>query len=174
MKKFFVLFVLMLAVAGCNSAGKQQQKWDESAAPAINGLKLPAGFEDWKIISVSHRLDRGSIRAIIGNDIAVEAARTGNTNPYPDGAIIGKVAWKAKEDEVWPDAIVPGELLVAEFMYKDSKEFASNGTGWGWARWLGKERKPYGENKDFVQECIECHTPVEDNDWVFTHGAPFK
>lgn len=69
---------------------------------------------------------------------------------------------------------MPGELLVAEFMYKDSKEFASNGTGWGWARWLGKERKPYGETKEFEQECIDCHSPVEDKDWVFTHGAPFK
>lgn len=104
----------------------------------------------------------------------MEAARTGNTNPYPDEAIVGKVAWQAVEDEAWPDAIVPGELLVAEFMYKDSKEFASNGTGWGWARWLGKEPKQYGETKEFEQECIDCHSPVEDKDWVFTHGAPFK
>lgn len=145
MKKLLTVFIALLVVAGCSSS---EQKWDKTAQPAINGLQLPAGFEDWKIISVSYRTDRNSIRAIMGNDKAVEAARTGNTNPYPDGAIVGKVAWQAVEDEAWPDAIVPEELLVAEFMYKDSKEFASNGTGWGWARWLGKERKPYGETKD--------------------------
>lgn len=175
MKKIIVLLVLVTALAtlaGCHSS--KQEKWDETAAPAVTGLKLPAGFEDWKIIAVSYRKDRNSIRAIIGNDIAVEAARSGNTNPYPDGAIVGKVAWEAVEDEAWPDAIVPGKFLIAEFMYKDSKEFASNGTGWGWARWIGAERKPYGENKEYVQECIDCHSPVEDKDWVFTHGAPFK
>lgn len=172
MKKLLFLLVFTVLLNGCTS--NSSEKWDNTASPAINGLKLPAGFENWKVIAVSYRTDRQSIRAILGNDIAVEAARTGNVNPYPDGAIVAKVAWKAKEDEVWSDAIVPGEFLIAEFMYKDSKKYAANGTGWGWARWVGPERKPYGETKEYEQECIECHAPVEDKDWVFTHGAPFK
>ena len=29
----------------------------------------------------------------------------------------------------------------------------------------------YGEDAAFVQECHGCHTPVKDNDFVFTHPA---
>ena len=87
---------------------------------------------------------------------------------------MAKVAWSAKEDELWPDAIVPDKFLVAEFMYKDSKKFALNGTGWSWARWVGSNLKPYGKNKDFEKDCIDCHSPAEERDSVFTHGAPMR
>lgn len=52
-------------------------------------------------------------------------------------------------------------------MTKDAKKFGSTG-GWGYARWLGKEQKPYGKDAAFVQECVGCHTPVKDRDYVFT------
>jgi hypothetical protein len=55
-------------------------------------------------------------------------------------------------------------------MHKDSVKYAATG-GWGYARWLGTEQKPYGKDASFAQECVGCHTPVKDNDWVFTHPA---
>ncbi len=172
MKKFLITFLsICFVITMVFTGAASEKKKEKPVSPALNGLKIPEGFENWSVISVSYRKDRDSIRVILGNDIAVKAARAGKTNPWPDGSIIGKVAWSAKEEELWPDAIVPDKFLIAEFMYKDSKKFASNGTGWGWARWVGSDRKPYGKNKDFVQECIDCHSPAEENDWVFTHGA---
>lgn len=58
--------------------------------------------------------------------------------------------------------------MHAEFMTKDAAKFSATG-GWGYARWLGKDQKPYGKDASFVQECVGCHTPVKDRDWVFTH-----
>jgi hypothetical protein len=110
------------------------------------------------------------MRAILGNDIAVKAARAGNTNPWPKGAILGKMVWKQTNEEHWEPAIAPGKFIHAEFMIKDPVKYASTG-GWGYARWLGNEQKPYGEDKDFAQECVACHTPVKDQDWVFTKPA---
>jgi len=55
-------------------------------------------------------------------------------------------------------------------MVKDSARYAATG-GWGFARWLGMEQKPYGKDETFVQECFGCHTPVKDNDYVFTAPA---
>ncbi len=52
-------------------------------------------------------------------------------------------------------------------MVKDSKRYAETG-GWGYARWVGNELKPYGKDAGFVQECHACHTPVQDSDFVFT------
>ena len=39
----------------------------------------------------------------------------------------------------------------------------------GYKDLLGQDQKPYGKDASFTQECVACHTPVKDNDWVFTH-----
>ena len=142
-----------------------------AADPAPNGIVLPPGYKDWRVISVSDRSDNKTLRAILGNDIAVQAARAGKTNPWPDGAILGKLVWKNATHGNWPTATVPGAFVHAEFMQKDSVKYAATG-GWGYARWLGMDQKPYGKDASFVQECVGCHTPVKDNDWVYTHPAP--
>ncbi len=137
-------------------------------APAPNGITIPSGYKDWPVIAPSHRTDNNTIRVILGNPIAIKAAREGKTNPWPDGAILAKVGWKDATHEVWKAATVPGAFTHAEFMIKDSKKYAATG-GWGFARWLGLEQKPYGKDASFVQECFGCHTPVKGNDYVFTH-----
>jgi hypothetical protein len=142
-------------------------------APSPNGMTIPEGFENWPVISVSHRMDNHTLRVILGNDIAVEAARGGKTDPWPDGAVLAKVVWKERPEEAWPDAIVPDKLVHVEFMHKDAAKYAGNGTGWGWARWLGPELKPYGADVSVENECIDCHVPIEERDWVYTIPARF-
>lgn len=138
--------------------------------PAPNGIVIPTGYRSWKIIAPSHRTDNNTLRVVLGNDTAIQAVRDGKTNPWPDGAILAKLVWKDKTHEKWPTATVPGEFVHAEFMIKDSGKYSETG-GWGFARWLGVTQKSYGKDADFVQECFGCHTPVEDNDYVFTHPA---
>ncbi|MCW9046900.1 MAG: cytochrome P460 family protein [Gammaproteobacteria bacterium] len=142
----------------------------ELVKQAANGIKLPTDYKNWRVISISHRTDNNSLRTILGNNIAVKAARSGNTNPWPQGSILGKVVWKQKTEEHWPTAIAPDKFVHAEFMIKDSIKYKSTG-GWGYARWLGEDQKPYGADEDFALECMSCHTPVKDNDWVFTTPA---
>ena len=141
--------------------------------PAPNGIEFPTGYADWRVISISDRNDNGTLRAILGNDIAIAAARAGNTNPWPDGSILGKVVWKRAPEAAWPAAVAPTKFVHAEFMLKDREKWAGNGTGWGWARWKGVDQKPYGKDAQFAQECIACHTPVKGRDWVFTTPALF-
>jgi hypothetical protein len=138
--------------------------------PAPNGINLPQDYRDWRVIASSHRLDNNTLRVILGNDIAVAAARSGTTLPWPDGAILGKLVWKDTVHEAWEKAIVPGEFVHAEFMLKDSERWPDTG-GWGFARWKGMDQQPYGNDASFVQECFGCHTPVKDNDYVFTRPA---
>lgn len=138
-----------------------------AAEKAPNGIELPEGYKNWRLIAVSQRTDNNTLRAIVGNDKAIEAARAGKTNPWPDGAVLGKLVWKNKQDENWAQAIVPGNFVHAEFMMKDAQKYAATG-GWGFARWLGTEQKPYGKDANFVQECFGCHTPVKGRDYVFT------
>lgn len=142
--------------------------WAADAPPAPNGIAFPGGYKDWRVIATSHRTDNNTLRAILGNDIAIKAAREGKTHPWPNGAILAKVAWKDATHEAWKTATVPGDFIQAEFMIKDTAQYAATG-GWGFARWVGMDQKPYGKDTAFVQECFGCHTPVKDNDYVFTH-----
>lgn len=139
-----------------------------AADPAPNGIGLPDGYKDWRLLSVHQRTDNNTIRAVLGNDIAIKAARDGKTNPWPDGAVLAKMVWKGVKHDKWEAANEPGAFIHAEFMVKDSTRHAATG-GWGYARWLGMDQKPYGKDASFVQECVGCHTPVKDRDWVFTH-----
>ncbi|RJQ47600.1 MAG: cytochrome P460 [Nitrospiraceae bacterium] len=163
-RKLLLLMIFTIFIMGMAKAERPSVK------PAPNGITMPEGYKDWRLIASSHRSDNNTMRVILGNDTAIKAARGGKTNPWPDGTTFAKLVWKNKTHEAWPTATVPGDLVHAEFMIKDSKKYESTG-GWGFARWLGMEQKPYGKDADFVQECFGCHTPVKDNDYVFTHPA---
>ena len=143
---------------------------EPEVAPAPNGIILPDGYKNWRLIASSHRTDNNTLRVVLGNDQAINAARNGQTNPWPDGSILAKLVWKDVEHEKWPAATIPGKFVHAEFMIKDAMQFSSTG-GWGFARWLGLEQKPHGKDANFVRECYDCHLPVKDNDYVFTHPA---
>jgi hypothetical protein len=136
-----------------------------------NGIAFPSEYRNWRAISVTHREDKGMMRVILGNDLAIQAARTG-ANPWPDGAIMAKVGWKATKLEAWPAADVPGEFEQVEFMIKDAKRWRDTG-GWGFARWVGKELKPFGKDADFAKECFACHLPQKATDYVFTRPPIF-
>jgi hypothetical protein len=156
---------LLLVLAALGSPGGLL-----AAEPAPNGITLPEGYRDWPVIASSQRTDNNTMRVILGNEVAVAAARAGNTNPWPDGAVLAKLVWKNEPLDKWPAAVTPGPFVHAEFMMKDSGKYAETG-GWGFARWLGLEQKPYGQDAGFVQECFGCHQPVKDRDYVFTLPA---
>lgn len=164
MKKLILAAAVLAAGAGVVLAKK------EKPAPAPNGIALPADFADWRLLSTSARSDNDTLRAILGNKAAIKAASEGRTNPWPDGAVLAKVVWKRTTLEAWPPASVPGDFVHVEFMFKDSRKYAETG-GWGFARWLGDELKPYGKDAGFVKECFACHLPVKGSDYVFTRPA---
>src|SRR6478672_2265514 len=60
---------------------------DQQAAP-IFVTKMPAGYRDWKLISVAHEEGNlNSFAAVLGNDMAIKAYRERKL-PFPDGTII--------------------------------------------------------------------------------------
>ncbi len=65
----------------------------EDETSPIFGVKIPAGYRDWRLISVAHEEGNlNDLRAILGNDVAIRAAREGKL-PFPDGTIIARLAW---------------------------------------------------------------------------------
>ena len=133
---------------------------------APNGITYYSDYMSWKVVAPSYREDKNQIRIITGNEIAVAALCAGK-NPLPDGSVLAKVAWMSEKNPNFPVATEPGAFAQVEFMVKDAKKYKDTG-GWGFARFVGNELKPYGKDAGFVMECFGCHTPVAKNDFLFT------
>jgi hypothetical protein len=173
MKGISFLLTAVIAVAGViASPAPTSGRADEPSSP-IYGVTIPEGYRDWKLISVGRLAGNNhDLRAKLGNDIAIKAYREG-TIPFPDGAIIARLAWheatsqennKALGDG---DSFVPGSATNLEFMVKDSKKYAASG-GWGFAQFT--DGKP--DSEALHKTCFSCHEPAKDNDFVFTRYAP--
>lgn len=133
--------------------------------PESNGVAFDPDFMDWKLLSTTDRGDNSTFRFILGNDIAIEAVRSGNISPWPDGARLAKIAW---QQELGTDGLVhPGKFIQIELMIKNAQKYKAT-EGWGWGRWRGVDLKPYGKDASFVSECTVCHMPLHGNDFVYT------
>jgi hypothetical protein len=172
---------IALCTAYVTSSAAQSSK--ESQPPGGNGspiygVTIPAGYRDWKLISVGRlktdKLDQ--LRAQLGNDIAIKAFKERKL-PFPDGAMIAALHWtyvpSEENDKVLAGAFpgaqsfVPGSAVNVQFMVKDSKKYAATG-GWGFADF--KDGKP--GDKALHEACFPCHEPAKAHDFVFAHYAP--
>ncbi len=136
------------------------------AASPIFGVVIPEGYRQWELIAQSHEEGFDELRGILGNAIAMKAYRDGAL-PFPDGAILAKLAWKRIPSDEFKGAFVPGAATTLQIMVKDSKKYASTG-GWGFGRFVD------GKPVDTAQHetCVPCHQAnVKGHDIVFTRLA---
>jgi hypothetical protein len=159
------------------SANAEYTDWVHSVSapanvnPTPNGIAFLPDYKNWKAISSTDRFDNGTIRLVLGNDIAVQAIAQDRINPWPDGTAFAKVAWLQQPDE--KGSVQTGKFYQVEFMIRDSKKYADT-LGWGWARWRGTDLQPYGKDANFVTECVGCHMPLRKTDHVFTEPIPVQ
>lgn len=159
---------------------KEGQQQAESHASPIYGITIPAGYREWRLISIGH-LAGGKLkqlRAQMGNDVAMMAFRDGKL-PFPDGTIIAALHWNESSSEDnnkvlaggFPGAglqsSVAGTAENVQFMVKDSKKYAETG-GWGFADFKNGKAGDEALHKT----CFPCHEPAKDRDFVFARYAP--
>src|SRR5262245_38595639 len=89
-----VLVAATLLVDALAFTASAARRTDQPAAPApLFVTKIPRGYRDWKVVSTAHEAgDLNDIRVVLGNDIAIKAYREGKL-PFPEGAIVGRIAW---------------------------------------------------------------------------------
>jgi hypothetical protein len=135
--------------------------------------KIPAGYRDYRLISVAREEgELNDIRAILGNDKAIKAYR-GDKLPFPDGTILARLAWSyvssAENNKVFghPQSFVADAPKNGiQFMVKDSKKYAATG-GWGFAQFDdGKSA-----DEKMLKTCFPCHQAIPSRDFVFTQYA---
>ena len=173
MRRVAVLSISVAIVAGAIAvvvprAGRADQE--------ISVTQIPAGYRDWRLVSVAHEEGNlNDLRAILGNDVAIKAYREGKL-PFPDGAVIARIAWayvpSEENNKVFGRAqsFVPGPPTdwYLQFMVKDSRKYAATG-GWGYAQ-FDKDGKPAPDAK--LKTCFPCHEPIKVRDYLFTRYTP--
>jgi hypothetical protein len=98
------------------------------------------------------------------------------TGKFPDGAVLVKGIRKISSAHLpTGHASWAGDMNLWFVMVKDTKgRFPENpnwGNGWGWARFKADDLMK-NVCTDFKKDCIGCHMPAKDTDWVFIQGYP--
>jgi Cytochrome P460 len=173
MKQMSFLLVAAAAVVGVIAFTPSVSGHADGKADPSSEIKVPAGYRDWRLISVAHEAGNlNDIRAILGNDAAINAYREG-TLPFPDGTILARLAWNYVPSEENNKAFGREQSFVAgpptnvQFMIKDSRKYAATG-GWGFVQFTGGK----AVNEAVLQTCFSCHEPAKARDFVFTRYAP--
>lgn len=167
-------FAALAGVVGFTASAARHS--DQEGTPIFVN-KIPPGYRDWKVVSVAHEAGNlNDIRAVLGNDIAIKAYREGKL-PFPEGAIVGRIAWNYVSSAENNRALGREQSFVAgspttdaylQFMVKDSKKYAATG-GWGYSS-FDKDGKPSSDAA--MKTCFPCHQAIKDRDFIFTGYTP--
>jgi hypothetical protein len=107
---------------------------------------------------------------------SVDAFR--ETGIFPDGTVLVKeLRSSVSGDYTTGKSVSHSTTTIKQWfvMVKDAtNRYSDNpvwGDGWGWA--LFKLNDP-GTNlaKDYKADCLGCHVPAKENDWVYTEAYP--
>jgi cytochrome P460 len=175
MRRIVFVLIAVAALTGiiASSVGGIGRAAQEAAPVFVK--KVPPGYRDWKVVSVAHEAgELNDIRAVLGNDIAIRAYREGKL-PFPEGAIVGRIAWSYVASEENNKTFGREQSFVAgsptdfylQFMVKDSKKYAATG-GWGYSS-FGKDGTPTDDAA--MTSCFPCHQAIKGRDFIFTRYA---
>jgi hypothetical protein len=168
---FLVIAVATVAAVVASMIPASGQAVGQAAPVFVT--KMPPGFRDWTVISVSHEAGNiNSIGAVLGNDVAVKAYREGKL-PFPEGSIIAAVHYayvpSEENNKVFgrDQSFVAGPPTNVQFEVKDSNKYAATG-GWGFGHF---NKDGTLGNDALMKTCFPCHAKAS-SDLVFTRYAP--
>ena len=95
---------------------------------------------------------------------------------FPDGAVFVKELLKTITASMTTGTVSRGTEVEGWFvMVKDTKgRFGSNplwGDGWGWAL-FNADQPDISVTRNYQTECLGCHIPARDDDWIYLSGYP--
>ncbi len=161
-----------------SSANEELQTFTKYVDESGN-IRVPADYRDWVHLGTwslanNNEPGAGGIHVVYTQKgVAEHYEKTGE---FMDGAILVKELLGAQTESLSTGIASSAKDVSGYFvMVKDTKgRFADNplwGDGWGWAYFeVADLIKTTSTN--FKTDCLGCHVPVKENDWVFVQGYP--
>jgi len=188
------VFAAVLFVGSQSSAGPQSVSSSPQPAAALGkyvdkdgGIRLPEDYRlkwihlgSWYVegdsgMNKDKNGGEGEVHDVYAEPEAVAAFR--NTGKFPPGAILVKEIRASTKGKMttgnvhWDGPIKQWFVMVKD---KDTPTFPNNpnwGLGWGWG--LYKIDNPKKNiSTDYKTDCMRCHVPAKQTDWVYTQGYP--
>ena len=171
--------LLALVLTGTFHRGGQAQETFSPYVDARGGITVPPDYRTSWVFLGTWSIDAGEgtagakgLHNVYTQRGVVEAYRNGGE--FPDGAVLVKELLSAETRPMTTGTVSHAVDIEGWFvMVKDTKNrFIDNklwGDGWGWALF-----GPDGmlKTKDYKAECLGCHIPAKDTDWVYVEGYP--
>lgn len=147
-------------------------------------MKMPMDYQqNWHHLGSSallnsEKVDKNktvaSIHSIYAQPRAVEHYQA--TGEFADGTILIKEIRLTNHDSMTTGRVAHStDIDIWFMMIKDTKgRFKGNkhwGNGWGWALFNAAEPEK-NVSEGMEKGCIGCHTPVKNNDWIYTDIYP--
>lgn len=171
-------FVSAASLATVASAETAQDKGLSSWVSAKGEISLPVDFRNRMAHLGSWFVPEGGAAGfhdVYAQPEAVTEYR--KTGTFPDGAVLVKEIRTAQQGDYSTGQGVQRateKILQTFVMVKDSQNrFADSpqwGDGWGWA--LFKPGNKANVSTDYKKDCLACHVPAKDSDWVYVEGYP--
>ena len=173
-----VVLLFALSVFGISLPAVSQETLADNV-DADGNISFPEGFRTSMVHLGSWFAPAGGASGfhdVYTQKTTVDAYR--DTGTFPDGALLVKELRASEAGDYTTGAGVQhatAELKQWFVMVKDSQNrFTENplwGDGWGWA--LFKPDNPAANvATDYKADCMGCHIPAKDNDWIYTEAYP--
>ena len=183
MKYFTVLtaFFVMLVTPGYQAALGQSTSAFSPYVDADGAISIPKDFRSWHFLGtwavatdVDGEAGSKGFHSVYTQPETVAAFRS--NGKFPDGAVLVKELFKATTNDMTTGEISYATETEGWFvMIKDTKgRFKGNGLwgdGWGWAL-FNADDPATTVTEDYKAECIPCHVPAENDDWIYVRGYP--
>jgi len=185
-----ILFVTAMTFAIAESQmarptqeGSMMKTEEEAKAPKDTTIRVPeldyrrewVALGSWAVASDEEDIAGSKeFHVVYTQPETVDAYR--KTGTFPDGAVILKELFAADTEEMTTGTVSRAGKPTGWFvMVKDTKgrhpESKLWGDGWGWAFFNADDPKQT-VSTDYEADCVGCHTPAKDRDWIFTEGYP--
>jgi Cytochrome P460 len=152
-----------------------------SVADAKGNLHVPSDYRtsyqymgSWSIAADKEARGAKQIHSVYASPGAVDGYR--KNGKWPDGAVLVKEVFETTTSDMTTGTVSKADKLSGWFvMVKDSKNSHPTnklwGNGWGWS-WFDAGSTQKTTSTDFRNDCLTCHVPAKDTDWIYVAGYP--
>ena len=107
--------VLAAGLVSCSDKTNPRVVTRLNDAAALVG-ELPSNPLKGRVITSWVNKHEATMSTMLGNDVAVQYARTNAEMQYPAGAVLSVVTWSQQEDPRWFGGSIPRKTMVVEFV----------------------------------------------------------
>ncbi len=184
MRRILLAFVAVaLAITAATVRRGEAQESFSPYVDAAGNIRIPEDYRQWAFLGTWHIApEKGTgdsagaagFHNVYMQHSAVEAFR--ETGQFPDGAVIVKELLKSKTGDLTTGEVTWATEIEGWFvMVKDTQgRFPGNplwGSGWGWVL-FNSDNPQKTVTRNWRSDCLGCHLPAKDTDWVFVQGYP--